>query len=205
MGILSRNRVTRTLLVVLLLSGLVILIPIPGQAAQGPPRMLSADVPMMELRKGDRSGGALPRSDQPLPDLQGSGASFYVTYVGNWNADARAAFQHAANIWSTRIDATVPMEIVAHWESSPDSFLVRGGPTRVFSNFDGAPVADSWYPVTLANQLANRDLLPDRPDIDIILNSSYSWYLGTDGNVPSNQFDLVTSVLGGLGFGLGEC
>ena len=54
----------------------------------------------------------------------------------------------------------------------------------------------------MANKLSGIDLAPNDDDIVANFNSSFNWYLGTDGNA-GMQFDLMTVVLHELGHGLG--
>ncbi len=40
-------------------------------------------------------------------------------------------------------------------------------------------------------------------DVELVLNSTAKWYLGTDGNTPVTKYDLVTVVIHELCHGLG--
>jgi len=130
-----------------------------------------------------------------------SAALFNVTYIG-FSQPAIAAFQYAVNIWADLIDSSQLIEIEATWESIPGSTLGSAAPTGLAQNFAGAGVADTYYPVALANAIAGSDL---SSDVDIACNfdSESPWYLGTDGNVPPGFYDFVTVVLHELGHGLG--
>ncbi|MEY2571251.1 MAG: large repetitive protein, partial [Acidimicrobiaceae bacterium] len=71
-------------------------------------------------------------------------------------------------------------------------------------DFGGAPVANTWYPVALANARFGSDLDTAHPDISSQFNSSFSsWYLGTDGNPGASQYDLETIIVHELAHGLG--
>src|SRR6185369_13560020 len=65
-------------------------------------------------------------------------------------------------------------------------------------------IANTWYPIGLANKLSGQDLAPAEPDILATFNSDRDdWYFGTDGQTPLNDFDFATTVLHELGHGLG--
>jgi PKD repeat protein len=129
-------------------------------------------------------------------------ATFNVTYNG-FSLEAKQAFQRAVDIWSGLITSPVPINVVAYWEPLDSGVLGAAGPTTVRRNFANAPVLGTWYPAALANALAGTDL-DATPEIEARFSSVYNnWYLGTDGNTPSQQYDFVTVVLHELGHGLG--
>jgi hypothetical protein len=62
----------------------------------------------------------------------------------------------------------------------------------------------AYYPVTVAEKISGRSLNFDtEADVELVLNSTVKWYLGTDGNTPTSRYDLVTVVLHELCHGLG--
>jgi PKD repeat protein len=129
-------------------------------------------------------------------------AVFNVTYNGFSN-EAKQAFQRAVDIWSGLISSSVPINVVANWTPLQPGVLGSAGPKTFVRDFPNAPQANTFYPIPLANKLAGQDLNAAE-EIVANFNSSYSaWYLGTDGNTPSNNYDLVTVVLHELGHGLG--
>ena len=134
-----------------------------------------------------------------------SAATFDVDYVG-FPADAQAAFQFAVDIWSRHLNSTVPIRVRAVWEPQSGDDVLGATNPRVIANFEVATVAERnvWYAVALANALAGRDLDPDEPHIRTSFNSTFGrWYVGTDGQPPSGEFDLVTIALHEIGHGLG--
>lgn len=120
------------------------------------------------------------------------------------NAEVQAAFQFAIDIWAQEIVSNEPIRISADFANLGPGVLASAGPTTLISNFDGAPRADTFYPIALANSIAGTDLAPDL-DFDLVVNigNGIPWYFGTDGNTPAGQFDFVTVALHEMGHGLG--
>ena len=105
------------------------------------------------------------------------------------------ALQYAADIWGAYLESAVPIEILTGftaYDCAAGPVLAKGVPTSVVRDFSGAPVANTWYPIGLANALAGRDLHTSvRPsDITLYFNSNIdggsclagqSFYYGLDG------------------------
>lgn len=136
--------------------------------------------------------------------------TFEVEYVG-FPPEAEAAFQKAVDIWSTLIETEIPIRIVAVWQvitdgsGSSNNILGGANPGTFIRDFDGAQRILTWYPVALAEKMANKDFNdPTDPDIFAQFNSAYpNWYLGIDGVPQAGKTDLVTVVLHEIGHGLG--
>jgi hypothetical protein len=131
-------------------------------------------------------------------------------------AQRQIAFQRAADIWAARLRSSVPIRARAQWgpltctETSAQGG--RAGITAVYRDFAGAPIANTLYPVALANALHGSDLNPGDDDMNLTFNISigtpgcvplFSSYYGFDGTPPANGFDFVTTALHELGHGLG--
>ena len=126
------------------------------------------------------------------------------------------AFQAAADLWGTLLNSSVTIRVGANFDplscSTTSGTLGSAGPENVIRDFTGAPVANTWFPLALANSLAGVDLDPSGDDIGATFNSNVGtagclsasgWYYGLDANPPSNRIDLVAVVLHELGHGLG--
>ncbi len=123
-------------------------------------------------------------------------------------------FQHAADIWGALLPSTVAIQVNAKFDplscTATSGVLGSAGPTTVYRDFSGAPVAGHWYHVALANKLNGTDLNGASYEINATFNSSLGtatclpagWYLGFDGNEGS-QIELLPVVLHELGHGLG--
>jgi PA domain-containing protein len=112
------------------------------------------------------------------------------------------AFQHAAEIWSARLDSNVPIRIRAQFTSLGAGVLGSAGPREVFRDFPNAPLAGTWYHVALANKLAGVDLNPANDDINANFSTNFNFYLGLDNNHGALN-DLVAVLLHEFAHGLG--
>lgn len=132
-------------------------------------------------------------------------ATFEVTYI-DFPADAQAAFQKAVDIWSTLIESNVPIKITAVWQAISNPGVLGGAtPGTYIRDFDGAQRILTWYPVALAEKMANREFNDaEDPDIFAQFNSAYpSWSFDVNGTPQAGRTDLVTVVLHEIGHGLG--
>ena len=135
---------------------------------------------------------------------QNGGATFEVTYIG-FTEQAKQAFQRAVDIWASYISSDVVIRVEANWRSF-DQEGVLGSAIwgTAYRGFEGALNNDTWYPVALAEKMAERELnSPNDPDIVANFNRGANWYLGTDGQTSGGETDLVSVVLHELGHGLG--
>jgi hypothetical protein len=112
------------------------------------------------------------------------------------------AFQHAAAIWSARLDSNVPIRIQAQFVPLGTNVLGSAGPLGVARDFPGAPLPNTWYHIALANKLFGADILPATNDIGANFSSQFNFYLGLDNNHGA-QFDLVAVLLHEFAHGLG--
>jgi hypothetical protein len=121
-----------------------------------------------------------------------------------WPDAPKAAFSYAAGIWQGKLNTSVPVVIDACWATNLSAgVLGHGGYLNSFSDFAHAPRAATEYPVPLANSLAGTDLDPGTADIYIAFSSTFSWYNGTDGNTPGDNYDLASVALHEICHGLG--
>ena len=112
------------------------------------------------------------------------------------------AFQHAASIWSARLNSDVPIRIRAQFTSLGPGVLGSAGPVSVIRDFPNAPLAGTWHHVALANALAGVDLLPANDDINANFSTNFNFYLGLDNNHGALN-DLVAVLLHEFAHGLG--
>lgn len=114
------------------------------------------------------------------------------------------AFQHAANIWSARLDSDVPIRIRAQFTALGAGVLGSAGPLFVHRDFPNATLPGTWHHSALACKLAGVDLIADNQQhIQANFNSNFNFYLGLDNNAPPGQPDLVVVLLHEFAHGLG--
>ena len=125
-----------------------------------------------------------------------------VTYSG-FTIQAQSAFQYAVDIWSSILTSNVPILINANWEDIPGNTLGFAGAASYENDFPGTTDPNIVYPAALADKIANFNQSNGTFDINATFDSGTNWYLGTDGNTPAGQYDLVSVVLHELCHGLG--
>ena len=125
-------------------------------------------------------------------------------------------FQKAADIWGGLLPSTVTIIVRAQFNpqtcTATSAVLGSAGPSEIWRDFPGAPIANTWYHVALANKLGGVDINPALYDINATFNSNLNgsptclggtgWYLGYDG-LEGTNIELLPVVLHELGHGLG--
>ena len=144
-----------------------------------------------------------PRSTRPtLTAAPGrrANATVGVTYTG-FAAPARAAFQHAVDLWAAQLGSPAPIRIQAFFEPLGDDTLgfAVAPHQRDFPN----ALPGVFYPSALADRIAGFDLIPADPEVSAWFDATENWYFGTDGNTPAGQYDFVTAVLHELAHAFG--
>ncbi len=131
-------------------------------------------------------------------------------------AQRLAAFTAAAQVWEAALDSAVPIRVQANMDpqlcSSSSGILGSAGPLTAFADFTNAPVANTWYSVSLANSLAGSDLDPDKDDIGATFNSDVDddpncltgtkWWYGINAPAPDNKISFFDTILHEIGHGI---
>ncbi|MBK6281255.1 MAG: T9SS type A sorting domain-containing protein [Draconibacterium sp.] len=132
-----------------------------------------------------------------------TGTNIIVSYNG-FPENVKQAFEYAVSIWAKSVYSPVTLNIHANWEVLDKNTLGHGKPSIFYRNFKGTPQANVFYPIALVEKLTGKEYNSEN-DADILcsFNSSQSWYFGTDGKTPANQYDFVTAVLHEIGHGMG--
>jgi hypothetical protein len=136
------------------------------------------------------------------------------------------AFQHAADIWGSKLASNVEIKILATFEplscTATAAVLGSAGTLFIFSDFPyadpfpGPEFPQTWYHSALAKKRAGYDFLPYDPSLGYAdLRARFNvnlgqtgcltgagWYLGIDGN-HGDQIDLVAVLLHEFAHGLG--
>jgi hypothetical protein len=125
-----------------------------------------------------------------------------VTYHGfAGQAQAKAAFQAAVDVWQSIVVSSQVIHVNAYWSNlgSTSGILGQARATSEQNGGDGF-----WYPVSLAEARCSCEKNGSQAEIYAQFNKAFpNWYKGTDGNVPLSKWDLETVVLHELGHGLG--
>ena len=209
---MSRRLGLTRLLIVTVGSAAVVggLVALPATASTAAPALAEAPGTLSPVVLGPAPAtptlvAAVPRVPTSKLHASSSTSTFVVNYDAGFNANpaAKAAFQAAVDQWSNLLTTSVPVVVDASFTALPSGVLGSAGPTNLYANFSGAPVASTWYPVALANARHGSDLDPTHADITAHFSSSYSgFYFGTDGNT-AGKVDFESVVLHELGHGLG--
>ena len=168
-------------------------------AASGP--IVSAPGPLIEDPPGTFAGETYVGPDINVVVPGAPLSTFVVTYNG-FSPAAQSAFQAAVDIFASQIQSSVPIRVTANWTVLGANVLGSARATTIFRDFPGAPTPGTWYAAAVAKKLSGTDLTSGSADIVANFNSSFDWYLGTDG-LAGSKFDLETVVLHELGHGLG--
>jgi hypothetical protein len=133
------------------------------------------------------------------------GGSITIYYTG-FSSQAITALEYAKSILESMLPADTKTTILANWVKITTAGVLANSSTTGYAAGWGIdalnPVA--FYPVALAEKIAGKSLNDDlQGDLVLNVNSSISWYLGTDGNTPTQQYDLVTIALHEICHGLG--
>jgi hypothetical protein len=134
-----------------------------------------------------------------------SGASITVYYTG-FSSQGIAAMEYATSILETMLPADTKFTVKASWEKiSTAGVLAQSTITGYAAGGDiDAQNPLSLYPVALAEKIAGKGLNDDlQGDIELSVNSSINWYLGTDGNTPKTKYDFITVAIHEICHGLG--
>ena len=124
------------------------------------------------------------------------------------------AFQAAAIIWGNRLTSSVPITVAATWEAlsctATSATLGSAGAISIWSDFDGAPKAATWFGEAEANAISGTNLsggaqLRARFNVNLgqpnCLTGTFFYY-GLDHN-EGTDIDFLAVLLHEMGHGLG--
>jgi len=129
---------------------------------------------------------------------------FEATLQGDWSPEAKKGNELALKALSDQINPRVPVTVLIILEPLAPNLLGLGGGSKAFRDFEGAPVAETWYPVSLANQVIGKRI-EDAPDATVRLNSIMPWDYDGDPakSLRTNKPDFVTTVMHEILHGMG--
>lgn len=152
--------------------------------------------------EAEKSFTPLPVEFEPLKSAAAKKSQIEVSFV-DFPEQAKTAFLYAASIWEHILSSSVPIHVMARWDSLNNSIVSQSRPSLNFRTFEGARVSDVYYPVALVEKLSGEEVNPGDPDVICSFNKNISWYFGTNGNTPYDSYDFVTAVLHEIAHGLG--
>jgi hypothetical protein len=123
-----------------------------------------------------------------------------VIYDGNVPPDFHAPVEEAVKIWSYLIKTTSPIKIGIS-ASALDTKILASTIASIANGFTGGQ-SNTDYVTALAKQLSSSYSFANN-DMQITINTSQSWYLGTDGVPHKDQYDLVSTLVHEIAHGLG--
>ncbi len=133
------------------------------------------------------------------------GASVTIYYSG-FPLSAVTAMEYAASILKTLLPADTKVTVLAYWENITTEGVLANSSTTGYAPGWGIDALHpyAFYPAALAEKIFGEKLNFDlEGDIELTVNSSINWYMGTDGKTPALSYDLVTVVIHELIHGLG--
>lgn len=162
------------------------------------------------IQNGDGANEGFNSAAAPFPDASNAGATL--------GAQRLNLFTFAANIWAGQLDSTRTAVVLSKFDPlSPctpsGGVLGSAGPQDIFRDFANAPFASTFYPVALANKIANADLNGATTEIAATFNSNVDnaclgvgsrFYYGLDNATPANRVNLLVVLLHELGHGFGS-
>ncbi|MGC1392348.1 MAG: T9SS type A sorting domain-containing protein [Bacteroidales bacterium] len=131
--------------------------------------------------------------------------SITVNYTG-FSSQAKSAMDYAISILEKTLPADTRIIVNASWEKISTSGILA---QSTITGYVGGSVINAlnplaFYPFALADKIAGKSLSDSlQGDISLAVNSSINWYMGTDGQTPTQKYDLVTVILHEMCHGLG--
>lgn len=133
-------------------------------------------------------------------------------------AQRKASFEAAADFWGLNLTSSVPILVNAEMNPLPcnpgGAVLGSAGALAINRDWVGAPLAATWYHISLANKLAGVDFDPPNSDVGATFNSDIdnndsclagtNWYYDVvAGAGPAFTISFFDVVLHEIGHGIG--
>ncbi len=158
----------------------------------------------------------------PEPSGFGFNATEPATPVGGnpgttLGEQRRIVLELVSEIWGNIVIGPQDVQVRAVFSnltcSASSAVLGSASAQSIFSDFPGAPLADTWYVSALADALSDSNREAGEPDMRVSFNgnidnnnaclSGRNWYYGLDNQPPGNDIDLLNTMMHELGHGLG--
>jgi hypothetical protein len=148
----------------------------------------------------------IPPPDEFFSKSGKKGNASVTIYYSGFSETAKTAIEKARLILETMLPADVKITISASWEKISTAGILANSS---ITGYVGGWAIDALnpyaiYPVALAEKIAGMSINNDfEGDMQLTVNSSVNWYLGTDGQTPPTKYDLITVALHEICHGLG--
>ncbi|MDQ1332369.1 MAG: hypothetical protein QG576_403 [Bacteroidota bacterium] len=139
------------------------------------------------------------------PDTKG-GATIKIIYNEGFTTMRKPPVEKAVGILKSLLPPDVNITVLAEWTTITTTGVLASSSATGYSfgSVINAFKPSAIYPVSLAEKIAGKNLNGnEEADIQLKINRSINWYLGTDGNPIPRSYDLVTVILHELIHGLG--
>ncbi len=170
---------------------------------------LPADATLFDIDYSEPSGLGF-NSDEPAQPVGGNPG----TTLGE---QRRVVLELVAQIWGNIVLGPQVIRIRAVYPSltcnASSAVLGSASTQSIFSDFPGAPLADTWYVSALADALSDSNREIGAPDMRVSFNGNIdnnnaclngrNWYYGLDNQPPGNDIDLLNTMMHEVGHGLG--
>ncbi len=117
------------------------------------------------------------------------GGTINVSYTG-FTTPAQAAVAYAVDILEAMLPPDTKIFAKVSWTEISNTGVLANSSITGYAGGWGIDALDpfAFYPVTVAEKIAGKNLNEENEaDIELVINSTVNWYLGTDGNTPVNQ------------------
>jgi len=145
-----------------------------------------------------------PKSFFQNEALKGNRGSItvYYTDVPAWG---RTVVNYAVSILESLLPPDTKITAMVTAASMTSGVLANSSPGAFADGRDiDALYPDAYYPLALAEKIYGEELNHEMSgDIYININTDVNWYVGTDGNTPITQYDLLTVIIHEFIHGLG--
>jgi hypothetical protein len=148
----------------------------------------------------------IPPPEKFLSKSGKKGNAQVTIYYTGFGSQAKAAMEYAASILESILPDNTKLTVSATWQRITTNGVLGNSSITGFVGGWSIDAQNPYviYPVSLAEKIAGRTFNEDlEGDLQLTINSTIDWYLGIDGNTPSNRYDLVTVVLHEICHGLG--
>ncbi len=123
---------------------------------------------------------------------------FSINFIGDWSNQAKTALQYACDIWSFIVDLPQSIKVDAHWVVKDDPNILASCGASSFRT-----IGTYQYPIALAEAMKDSNMNGSTAELNMDVNSTASWYFGTDGNCGIFQTDFVSVAMHEICHGLG--